>query len=256
LYYGVQEPPDIEGWLSDAQGRFLFEAAAQATGRGAIVEIGSWKGRSTAWLAAGAKLAGQRVYAVDPHTGSREDPTANTLSEFLENMRRAGVSDVVEPLVMTSAEAATRIQGPVELLFIDGDHSDEGVKRDADVWLPRLTDRGLVMMHDVATSGYTGPRRVFRRQICWNGAFDSVSRIGSMGVARRTARRSFIAAVWGINAGLLLYFYDLQWVVRRTTTGLNRRTRTRPAADPGTASRSERIADANASSAPSTEDRL
>jgi predicted O-methyltransferase YrrM len=56
----------VEGWLSEAQGRALFEAAAATTGRGAIVEIGSWKGRSTTWLASGARLAGQRVYAVDP----------------------------------------------------------------------------------------------------------------------------------------------------------------------------------------------
>jgi predicted O-methyltransferase YrrM len=69
-----QRAGDVEGWLSDRQGRALFDAAAKATGGGAIVEIGSWKGRSTTWLASGARLAGQRVYAIDPHRGSREDP--------------------------------------------------------------------------------------------------------------------------------------------------------------------------------------
>ena len=48
----------VDGWLSDAQGRALFRAAAGTDGRGAIVEIGSWKGRLTTWLAAGARLAG------------------------------------------------------------------------------------------------------------------------------------------------------------------------------------------------------
>lgn len=207
----------IEGWLSEAQGRALFEAAAATTGRGTIVEIGSWKGRSTAWLAAGAKRAGQRVHAIDPHTGSREDPNAHTLAEFMANLRRAGVSDVVEPLVMSSSEAGDTLTGPVELLFIDGDHAYDGVRRDAEVWLPRLVEGGLVMLHDVATSGYTGPRRIFRRRICWNGGFDSIRRVGSMGIARRTSRRSSSAALWGLTAGVLLYFYDLQRILRRTS---------------------------------------
>ena len=79
---------NIEGWLSDAQGRALLAAAAATTGRGAIVEIGSWKGRSTVWLAEGARLAGRRVHAIDRHTQSLEDPSANTLAEFLANIAK------------------------------------------------------------------------------------------------------------------------------------------------------------------------
>ena len=200
----------IEGWLSDAQGRALYEAAAATTGRGVIVEIGSWKGRSTVWLAAGARAAGRRVFAVDPHRGSREDPAADTLPEFLHNIRRAGVADAVEPLVMTSAEAAARIREPVELLFIDGDHSLEGARRDADLWLPRLVAGGTVMMHDVGAAGYVGPREVFRRMICWSDGFERIGRVGSMGVATRTQRRGAAAAVWGGAAGALLYLYDVK----------------------------------------------
>ena len=133
MYYGVATPPsDIEGWLSDEQGRYLCAAAAATRGAGAIVEIGSWKGRSTSWLALGASRAGRRVHAIDPHEGSREDPSAHTLDAFLENLRRAGVSDTVEPLVMTSTRAAGVLTGPVELLFIDGDHSPAAVARDAE----------------------------------------------------------------------------------------------------------------------------
>ena len=80
----------VDGWLNDEQGAALFDAAAGCSGRGAIVEIGSWKGRSTIWLAHGARLAGQPLFAVDPHVHSREDPSARTLDEFSENIRRAG----------------------------------------------------------------------------------------------------------------------------------------------------------------------
>jgi MMP 1-O-methyltransferase len=205
----------IDGWLSDAQGRALFEAAASTTGRGAIVEIGSWKGRSTTWMALGARTAGRRVYAIDPHRHSREDPGATTLPEFLDNLRRAGAAGFVDPLVMTSEEAAAQISGPVELLFIDGDHSDEAARRDAELWLPRLIEGGTVMFHDVATAAYTGPRRVVQQMVCRDPRFAGISRIGSMVVARRTTRRSMGAALWGRTAGTLLYLYDVKRALRR-----------------------------------------
>jgi predicted O-methyltransferase YrrM len=210
-----QQANHVEGWLSEAQGRALFDAAAAATGAGVIVEIGSWKGRSTTWLAAGARLAGQRVYAIDPHRGSREDPGAHTLKEFLDSLARNGLADVVEPMVMTSEEAARSITRPIELLFIDGDHSYEGVRRDAELWLPRLMDGGTVMFHDVATAAYSGPRRIVRRMVCRNPGFDGVARVGSMLVARRTARRGPRAALWSRTAAMLLYLYDAKQALRR-----------------------------------------
>jgi predicted O-methyltransferase YrrM len=205
----------VDGWLSDAQGRALFRAAAETTGRGAIVEIGSWKGRSTTWLASGARLAGGRVYAIDPHCRSREHPSAETLDEFLGNLARNGLADIVEPLVMTSEAAAAHIEGPVELLFIDGDHSYEAVRRDAELWLPRLIEGGTVMFHDVATAAYSGPRRVVREMVCRSPWFHGISRVGSMVVAHRTRGRGPRAAVWGATAWLLLYIFDGKRALRR-----------------------------------------
>jgi predicted O-methyltransferase YrrM len=206
----------VEGWLNEEQGMALFDAAASCSGRGAIVEIGSWKGRSTVWLAYGARLAGQPVFAIDPHVNSREDPSARTLTEFSENLRRAGVADVVKPVVMPARQAVRVIDGGVEVLFIDGDHSDAGAEDDAAVWLPRLVDGGTVLMHDVATASYTGPRKVFRRRICWSADFAGLRRVGSMGIAQRVTRRSAAEAAWGTIAGLLLYLPDLRRLLRRT----------------------------------------
>ena len=205
----------VEGWLSDAQGRALFRAAAETRGRGAIVEIGSWKGRSTTWLASGARLAGHRVYAIDPHRRSREYPEAETKDEFLANLARNGLTAVVEPLIMTSEEAAARVAGPVELLFIDGDHSYEAVRRDTEIWLPRLIDGGTVMFNDVATAAYSGPRRVVREMVCRSPVFHRIGRVGSMVVAQRTAHRSPSAAAWGATAELLLYIFDAKRAWRR-----------------------------------------
>lgn len=209
----------VEGWLSDAQGRTLMRMAAAVSGRGAIVEIGSWKGRSTVWLAAGAQAAGQRVYAIDKHTGSHEDPSANTCAEFLTNLTRAGVIDSVEPLVMSSTEASEFVPGPVELLFVDGDHSFAGVERDAERWLPRVVEGGVVLFHDVATAGYDGPRRIFRQRVCWNPQFADIGRVGSMMIARRVRRRSLLSAAWGRLAGALLYVFDAKQLSRKLRQG-------------------------------------
>lgn len=205
----------IEGWLNEAQGEALFEAAAHATGRGHIVEIGSWLGRSTVWLAYGARVAGQRVLAVDRHVGSREDPTSHTFETFMTNIRRAGVADVVTPLVMSSADAARHVEGGVEVLFVDGDHSDEGARADVAAWLPRLVDGGCVLMHDVVTASYTGPRRQFRQRICWSGEFSAIHRVGSMGVATKVSQRGMGAAAWSWCAGVLLYVVDVKRWLRK-----------------------------------------
>ena len=205
----------VEGWLSEAQGECLFDVASRSRGRGHIVEIGSWQGRSTVWLASGAQLAGSRVVAIDPHIGSQEDPSARTLELFTANIRRAGVDAAVTPMVMSSADAARQLEGGVEILFIDGDHSDAGAAADADVWLPRLIDGGTVLMHDVVNAGYTGPRRVFRERICWSGAFDSIRRVGSMGIATRNARPGPWSIAAGWIAGLVLYVVDAKRILKK-----------------------------------------
>jgi len=60
---------DVPGWLGDEEALALYELARGCTGRGAIVELGSWRGRSTICLALGSKDgSGVPVIAVDRHT--------------------------------------------------------------------------------------------------------------------------------------------------------------------------------------------
>jgi hypothetical protein len=163
------------------------------------------------------------VWAIDPHENSKEDPGARTLDDFLANLDRAGVRDAVEPLVMTSAEAARVMTAPVELLFVDGDHSVAGSRSDAALWLPRVMAGGTVMFHDVATSGYSGPRRVFQREICRSPEYHRIRRVGSMGIAERTIRRSAWEAVGARLFDLLLYRYDVEGALKRRLRRLRQR---------------------------------
>jgi predicted O-methyltransferase YrrM len=209
----------VEGWLSDRQGRELFRAVAARAARGAIVEIGSWKGRSTVWLAAAAGKAGTIVYAIDRHEGSREDATARTYDDFRRNLAAAGLLDHVRPLVMSSREAERIVKGPVGVLFIDGDHSDAGAQEDFALWLPRLAPGAALLCHDVSTASYSGPRRMFQRMVCRNPQFDAIRRVGSMMVARRTTSRSWTSAAWSLTAWGLLFVYDGKAWLRRIRRG-------------------------------------
>lgn len=101
----------IEGWLTDDEGKFLYCAARNCTGKGAIVEIGSWKGKSTVFIGKGSESAGKiKIYAIDPHI-------AGTYEEFKRNIKNAELNDIVIPVVKTSEEAAKDFTEPIEFIF-------------------------------------------------------------------------------------------------------------------------------------------
>jgi len=163
----------IEGWLRLDEGRRLAYLAQMVPAHLAIVELGSWKGKSTAWMALGSKLGhGARVYAVDHWKGSPEhqhmfwDPEASTRPEFLGNMKWFGVDDVVTPVTGKTAEVARTWRKDVGLLFIDANHSYESVRDDFLGWSPFVVAGGYLAFHD---SGAPGPRRVIEEIVLRSG---------------------------------------------------------------------------------------
>ena len=143
---------DTPGFLSEREARFLMLAAAAAPAGGAIVEIGSFKGRSTVGLAYVARRYGLgSVVAIDPHTSpSTTDPDlgsgSSSYDEFQENLRRAGVADAVDCRRAFSQEVARDWSRPIRLLWIDGDHLYEAVKRDLALFRPYLAPGAIVAM--------------------------------------------------------------------------------------------------------------
>jgi MMP 1-O-methyltransferase len=160
----------VDGWLFDGEARLLFELARHADPAGVIVEIGSWKGKSTICLAKGTE-AGPRlkVHAIDPHIGSEEHHATGkiwTFDEFQANIRKAGVENSIVPLVKMSTEAAKDFSLPVSLVFIDGAHDYASVKADFEAWFPKVIDGGMVAFHD--TTGWEGPRRLVKSALFTN----------------------------------------------------------------------------------------
>ena len=178
----------VQGWLGPREGRLLYRLAAEADPSGCIVEIGSWHGRSTIWLTAGAKAGrGARVFAIDPHAGTHLRPEGETTERVLRaNLERAGTDDQVEILVATSEEAAADWSRPISLLWIDGDHEYGSVRRDLDLWEPHLLPDAAVALHD--TFVWPGPERVVHERLIKTGRFTSFLHAETTTAARRCER--------------------------------------------------------------------
>jgi len=175
---------DVPGWLTDEEGEALYELAQRCTGHGVIVEIGSWKGKSTICLGLGSRAGnGVPIFAIDPHADYR-------FGDFKTNVERAGIADLVTPVPSLSQPAADTFDEPIELLFVDGSHEYEHVLEDFEKWVPKVVDGGWVAFHD--TTWTAGPRKVVGQAIYRGHGFSDVRFVvGSTTVARKVARNSF-----------------------------------------------------------------
>jgi MMP 1-O-methyltransferase len=171
----------VDGYLDPHEAVFLYHVAREGAGGGEVVEIGSFRGRSTLCLALGCRRRGEgRVRAVDPHV-------YGTAAELRANADHFGLGAWVELEVTTSVEAASRSRRPARLIFIDGNHSHESVAADVAAWLPRLEPGGFLLLHDSADwSPFPGPRRVAAEVLRAGATFDRVGRIGSISWGRRS----------------------------------------------------------------------
>ena len=146
------------GWMN---GQELEWLAREAAVRKTIVEIGSWKGRSSKALAGATQ---GKVFCVDHWRGNEElkDETYTEalkqtpdviFREFSAHLADEIASGKAVPVRASSVEAVPILKGllpggKAEMIFIDGDHSYESVKRDIESVLPLLADGGLLCGHD------------------------------------------------------------------------------------------------------------
>jgi MMP 1-O-methyltransferase len=174
---------DVPGWLTDEEGEALYDLARACTGKGVIVEIGSWKGKSTICLGLGSRAgASLPVYAVDPHADYR-------FGDFRTNVERAGIADLVRPIASLSQPAADQFEEPIELLFVDGSHEFELVLEDFEKWVPKVVEDGWVAFHD--TTWTAGPRKVVGEAIYRSRRFKDIRFVvGSTTVARKVRQNA------------------------------------------------------------------
>lgn len=132
--------PDVGGWLSQPEGAKLAELAK---GKRAL-EIGSYLGLSTISMAREAN----QVVSVDPHDGRDTGFPRDTVDDFAANLERHAVADKVTIHIGTFDECRHDIDGPFDLIFIDGAHDRDQVSSDAAHALRLLAPDGLLAFHD------------------------------------------------------------------------------------------------------------
>lgn len=139
------EITDIDGWMTKVELEFLYQESSKYE---SVVEIGSYKGRSTHALLSG--LA-KKITCIDPwdvdseveniFSGEKEYQT------FLKNVAPFQCNGRLRVIRGHSQEVAADIE-PVDMVFIDGDHSYESVRRDIDLYLPKA--KKMICGHDYA----------------------------------------------------------------------------------------------------------
>lgn len=148
----------IPGMTAPSELKALYYAVLFAP-RGNVVEIGSWLGKSTVFIAKALqqKDSGQ-VYAVDTFQGNagKESLYTAPLSEdesiyqrFKNNLNVAGVQKVVKPLKTTSEKASYKKElKSAAVVFIDGCHEYDEVLEDIKRWKSHVKKDGLLILHD------------------------------------------------------------------------------------------------------------
>jgi predicted O-methyltransferase YrrM len=144
----------IPGMITEACCKYLYELAQTS---GDLVEIGCYKGRSTAIILQAANLHSGHVSTVDCFVPT-EHAEAATPEEWRKNLLELGLE---LPILyqMASEEAAAMIRKPLDFIFIDSLHSYEQVSNDLRLWSPKVKIGGTMAIHDYKSRTHTGVTR-------------------------------------------------------------------------------------------------
>lgn len=145
---------DIEGWFSY---EYVYkDMVEQAEGDCLFVEIGSYKGKSAAFMTVEIINSGKniRFECIDPmelmgaYLNMPQNEKDGYSAEEFHNRLNA-VKDHYKLHQMTSDKAVSLYEdGSIDFLLIDGDHSYEGVKKDITNYIPKMRSGGLIVGDD------------------------------------------------------------------------------------------------------------
>lgn len=159
-------PHDVEGYFEYDEGAYLYTLARLSV-PGLVVELGSYKGKSTICLAqarptiAVDHFRGQQFEGYDPERDSHihiDHVVGTYRADFDANIERYGVGGLVTALELETVAAAQHVaagckakmgdERGVALVFVDADHDYEAVCADVNAWSALLAPGGCIAFHD------------------------------------------------------------------------------------------------------------
>jgi predicted O-methyltransferase YrrM len=168
--------------------------ARHASGRRRLVEVGVWHGVTTKRLRA-AMPPDAELWAIDPYVRGRLGVS------FPELIARFEVSTVENGSVRwvraTGAEAAAQFRretgAGADFVFIDGDHTFEGIRTDWEAWSELVAPGGVVCLHDSRSSperqiDEAGSVRYTQTVILKDQRFRRIDEVGSLTVMERSGK--------------------------------------------------------------------
>ena len=192
-----------KGFLDEEEGRCLYEIALEASRLGPCLEIGSYCGKSTLYLATACQQNNGILFSIDHHRGSEEqqpgeayfdpdlaDPQSggvDTFKAFRTTIERGGLEETVVPIVSRSGVAARLWSTPLSLVFIDGGHSMEAASTDYNAWHGHILRGGFLLIHDIfpdPSQGGQAPYQIYKLAL-QSGLFRKHSMVKTLRVLKR-----------------------------------------------------------------------
>jgi len=150
MTFGGNKYLSIFSYTTPEEREALYNIAKSLKDGSVIVEVGSHLGATSCMLALGNK--NNKVYCVDTwrNDGQMAEPSKDTFSEFKENTKDFAN---ITALRGKSEDVVKSFSEKIDLVFIDGDHSYEAVKKDVLSWIPKCKENAIVAFHDVGPVG-------------------------------------------------------------------------------------------------------
>ena len=172
---------DVPGHTSDRQCRVIFYLAMTTPADGVLVEIGAYKGRSTAWLAEAARRGARHLVSIDPHLNDSYERFQQTLREF-------DIENVATLHRATSQEVGRSFAQPIALLWVDGGHDYDCVRQDIADFTPRVRPGGIALFDDANPRAFPGVVRAIDESLRRDRTWVYLGRIKMMDVWERVER--------------------------------------------------------------------
>jgi len=145
---GAGNANTIQTWTTRLELRALFTLASMCPPGAVALEIGSYLGASSCYLAAGLSLVGGRLICVDTwQNDTIPEGTRDTFAEFEANT--AGVRSYITTIrARSDAIPSADLPERLHLVFLDGDHSYQAVHAEVERFGSRIVEGGTLVFHD------------------------------------------------------------------------------------------------------------